>query len=212
MLRFAIQHHPSRAELLPRLKLPQAEVVVDPEPDGIPATWRTYRACLERAPRKGHLVVIQDDVLLADDFEELVAAAVADCPCRVLCLFVSRQARLDVQPIEWAAHVGESFVKLNPLTHFVPTVAIAWPAEIARAVADHADRRRWGHRARRADDAIVKEALVALGLDAWATVPSLVEHPDDVYSLMGGKGGSGRKAIRPHPSLEARVVVYNPSS
>lgn len=177
-------------------------MVSDPEPDGIPATWRTYRACLELAPSTGHLVVIQDDVLPAENLEELVAASVAECPCRVLCLFVSGQARFSQMEVLWAATRGESFVKLDPRDHFVPTVAIAWPAELARAVAEHTDKRRWGRRAQRADDAIVKEACVALGIEPWATVPSLVEHPDDVFSIMGGKGGSGRRAVRVHPSLE----------
>jgi len=179
--------------------------VADPEPSGLPATWRTYRACLERAPRTGHLVIVQDDARLAAGFRQLVAAAVAECPCRVLCLFLSPQARRTAPDAHRAYAAGERFVRLHPLDHFVPTVAVAWPVDAARAVAAWADRRRWGVRQQRADDAIVKDACVGLGLEPWATVPSLVEHDDDIRSLVDGRGYRGprrsRQAIYAHGSL-----------
>lgn len=177
--------------------------MVDPEPDGRRLPWRTYRACLERAPKRGHLAVIQDDVWLADDFEELVAAAVAACPCRVLCLFVSGQAKYTSSRV---LHAADGFVQLDHRDHFIPVVANVYPVEYARAILELADRRKWGPRAQRADDAIVKDACVALGIEPWATVPSLVEHLDDVPSIMGGVGGRRRRAVRVHPSLAGLVA------
>ena len=64
----------------------------------------------------------------------------------------------------------------------------------------YADRARWGRTT--ADDAVTIGAINALGLEVWATVPSLAEHKDDVPSLMSDRvGQKRRRAALPHPSL-----------
>lgn len=200
---FVIQHHPSRAALLPRLGLPEAVVVTDPEPSEPPGTWRTYRECLELAPQTGHLVVIQDDALPSPNLRRHLTALVAECPSAILVLFLSKQARWTGPAMLQASRDGKRFVCLNDRELFVPAVAICWPVDAARAVAKWADGRRWGHRAKRADDAILRDATKGLGLDVCVTVPSLVEHPGDVISLMDPRGreGRSRRALLPHPDI-----------
>lgn len=173
-------------------------MVTDPEPGGVPWAWRTYRECL-RLLGDGPGIIVQDDVVLAEDFESLTATAVADCPCRVLCLFVSRQLKLGGSMMMQAAIRGESFARLHSQDHFVPMVAVAWPPGAAKLVLEWASHTRI--RPGMADDGVIAGALKDLGLEAWATVPSLVEHPDDVPSLVNQAGGRSRRALLPHPSL-----------
>jgi len=195
-LKFLVQHHPSRADLLERFP-PSFQVVTDPGGDK-PSPWRTYRLCLlELGDEPG--VVVQDDAWLCEDFEARATAAALECPCRVLCLFVSHQATLAARAVRIAAGAGESFAKIGA-DHFLPVVANHWPAGAARAVVEYADRMRWGKTT--ADDAITAGAVRALELEVWATVPSLVDHRDDVPSLMSDRvGQKRRRAALPHPSL-----------
>jgi hypothetical protein len=162
-------------------------VVTDPDPTGVRSPWRTYRECLlELGDDAG--VIVQDDAWLVPDFEERATAAAAECPCRVLCLFVSFQAARAVEAMQRAR--GESFVKIG-LDHFMPVVCVYWPAGAARAVVAYADRMRWGGKV--ADDAICAGSVNALGLEVWATIPSLVNHLDDVPSLMTDRVGQKRR-------------------
>lgn len=193
-MRFLVQHHPSRAALLERF--PGFTVVTDPG-GKLPSPWRTYSRCLDEL---GHEqgVIVQDDAYLCDDFHRLATEAAETCPCRVLCLFVSGQASYAVQAMQIAQAAGESFARIG-YDHFLPVVATVWPAGAAREVLAWADRRRSSETA---DDAITAAAVRALALGVWATVPSLVEHKDDVPSLMSKRvGQKRRRAALPHPSL-----------
>lgn len=197
-MRFLVQHHPSRAFLLERWS--GYEIVTDPDPDGSPQPWRTYRACLEALGADAG-VVVQDDAVAVRDFRGLAAAAMAECPCRVLTFFASRQLRYGSNLMLQAGARGESFANIGTADHFVPAVALGWPAGVAAEVLAWADNRRWNHRAGRADDAILKDAAMHLGLEVWATVPSLVDHLDDVPSVMGSTGAKSRRALLPHPDI-----------
>lgn len=172
-------------------------MVADPGGE-VPSPWRTYRLCLlELGDEPG--VVVQDDAWLVPGFEALATAAAAECPCRVLCLFVSHQATLATRSMRIAAAAGESFARIGA-DHFLPVVAVVWPAGAARAVVDYADRMRWGSTT--ADDAVTIGAVNALELQVWATVPSLADHRDDVPSLMSPRvGQKRRRAALPHPTL-----------
>jgi hypothetical protein len=66
----------------------------------------------------------------------------------------------------------------------VPAVALVWPVTLIDPVLEWADRQTWP-RHFRADDEIIGQAMTALGTRVLATVPSLVEHPDDQPSLVG---------------------------
>lgn len=178
--------------------------MADPDPTGPAWAWRTYREALLRTPEDcTHRVVIQDDALPVVNLEAAVAAQVADCPCRVLVLFVSGQARHTVNDMYTADREGESFCRLNLRDHFIPAVAVVWPREFCLPVVEWADKRKWNANALRSDDAILREAAHSLGLEVWVTVPSLVDHVDDVPSVMVGgvRGGKSRRAAVPHPSL-----------
>ncbi len=193
-MRFLVQHHPSRVEL--RERWHGWEVVEDPDPEGPAHPWRTYRECLASLGNDAG-VIVQDDALPVPGFQELAAEVMEECPCRLITFFASRQLRYGGNLMLQAGARGETMASIGVHDHFVPVVALGYPVGMAAAVLQWAEFRRWGHRAYRADDAIVKDAAVALELDVWATVPSLVDHDHSVRSLMGTTGGKSRQALLP---------------
>src|SRR3990167_2873774 len=64
-LSIAIQTHPDRDHLACALleQIGEGELACDPEPDGRPNPWRTYRHALEATPADAtHAAIVQDDV------------------------------------------------------------------------------------------------------------------------------------------------------
>ena len=81
------------------------------------------------------------------------------------------------------------------ITAYVPLVATVYPAAVAREIPGFADSRRMS--VGRADDAVVAAYARAHPLQVWATVPCLVEHRDELVSIMkmpNGKGSPHRVA------------------
>lgn len=195
LVSFAIQHHPSRADLLYRSAELNPEVVTDPEPtNAIRNPWRTYRTALERTPLDAtHRVVIQDDAELCSDFRVSVEQAVASRPDNILCLFVPTTLRLGSRSLIEACTRDEPFCLLDH-REWVPVVALAWPVHIIPPFLNWCDRKGFSIRKHRADDAIVGDFCRENQHWVYATVPSLVEHPDDVDSIIGTKTGVPRSA------------------
>lgn len=185
----AIQHHPSRAALVPPLAAALAplavEVVHDLEPETpSPATWPTYRRALAGTPPWAtHRLVVQDDALPCALFASTVALAVAARPGRVIVLCVCGQPHEAAHDVLTARDRGEPFVDLER-TRWLPTIAVVWPVEVIPRVLEFAASAGWPADFL-ADDEVLGRALLGLGLVAVATVPSLVDHPDVVPSVIG---------------------------
>lgn len=199
-----VQHHPARVGLLDRL-VPllaglDVEVVSDPDPDGFPSPWRTYRECLSRPWDGTHMLIVQDDCLPCDGFADRAIAAVGERRDDVVAMFV-QGGKYRKQMLR-AASLGQRWAWLMPTT-YVPVVATCWPREHADRVPgwvdEWAEKNRWLNTY--SDDGAAHAYCKAHGLLVWATVPSLVEHPDDVPSLIGTKRhkdpASHRTAIVP---------------
>lgn len=186
-----VQHHPSRAHLLPALleRLPFADVQVVADPGGSrPSSWRTHRACLEALPDAAtHLLVVQDDALPCRQFAGRALATLAQQPGRIVCFFVPGFGHLS-RRFHLAARQGFKVVDL-PVTGFVPVVAVAYPAEVARAIPVYVDARRIP--TNRADDAVIATYARAHRTPVAATVPCLVEHLDGEPSVMRMKHATG---------------------
>jgi hypothetical protein len=192
----AVQHHPSRAALIPGLLAGldglDVQVVEDPGGDR-PDTWRTHRACLEAMPEgASHLLVLQDDAALCQQFAGNLLAAVAERPEAIIALFVPGFPFL-ARRIEQHREKGEMFAVL-PAAAFTPVVAIVYPRTHVEGLLAHTDGSRWP-RARQlgtADDAVVAGYVRGLRLSVLATVPSLVDHRDDVPSVAKPSHRAGR--------------------
>lgn len=202
----AIQTHRDRAEMalaLRRCLGGQAELVFDPDPDGYPAAWRSYRAALELTPSWAtHRLILQDDVLVCDHFLRGVQQAVAAQPEAVICLFVSGQLIHRVGVLQRALADGHPWVVLDQRT-WLPAVATLWPRHHADELPAWYDRQDYPTDFL-ADDEIIGRYLNALGESALATVPSLVEHPDTVPSLVDAQN----RRHRDGRNLERRAVNW----
>lgn len=194
----AIQTHPRRAELaawlLDRLG-GAAELVLDPEPDGRPSPWRTYRRALERGIESGrsHVLVVQDDVVPCDRLPEAVGRAVEAQPDRILLFFVAGRPAEYRRAVLEACRYDRTWAEIRPDV-WVPAVATCWPAELAAELLDWSAammETRWPPTFT-ADDEIIGRFVRHLGVAPLASVPSLVEHPDLVPSLAGKRVHDGR--------------------
>lgn len=206
LVSFAIQTCPARAELAAALlaEIGVGELAVDPDPPppGTPPTsalwnpWRCYRHAIETTPPDAdYRVVVQDDALVCAGFAAAATAAIAARPNRLVTFYVGGNAKLLAARVTHAAARGHAWVNLPHFSWF-PAVAVAWPRRLLDELPAWVDRQPWP-KTFRSDDEIIGRFLRNVGEIPLATVPSLVDHPDDVPSLIGTKarGGTDRGRI-----------------
>lgn len=203
-----IEHHPSRAELLPDLVAALApldvEVVEEDRRQPTFANWVIYRRALEAAPvGSTHVLVLQDDAQPCERFVESLEAAVLARPDDPLVLCVVGNARAAGRELCIAHERGDPFVTLYRLA-WMPAVAVVWPVELVERMLALVDHARWPVE-RLADDGVLWRALVGLGVHPVATVPSIVEHPDEIHSV------DGRHKARNGRDLSRVAVCFDPT-
>lgn len=201
-----IQHHPSRAHLLPdllqRLAPLPVDVVTDPDPDGEPSSWRTYRACLEAFPEDAtHALIVQDDVTpcrhLADALPGVIARAQALAACDPLIALAGWSELNDRQRFDadrwWRlertlsrlwGHRQTGCMRISDLDGRmgVPTVATVWP-RVARDALLAVAPSEGQH-----DDRVIKDHHHVLP-PFVDLIPALVSHHDRAGSVMGHPSG-----------------------
>jgi hypothetical protein len=196
-----VQAHPSRRELrerlLPGLAGMSAEVIeTDFDP---PNPWYGYLECLRDPPDCTHLLIVQDDTVTCRNLLPAVEALVrveGDVP---VCLYLGGLPMRTRGEALKVGKAGKHFVDVHP-GDFMPVVAVLWPIEKAREF--HA----WGtdpNRLRqkngrifeeRSDDAMGGRWMRQTRQRVVATIPSLIEHPDDVISTIA-RSNTGRTAL-----------------
>lgn len=136
--------------------------------------WHGMKDLLSRDVGTEHLVVLQDDSLPCGNFLEAVENVLELAPDRLVALFHAGQP-------ESALHIlrapERSFVELRFVrgSDWLPSVALAWPADLVRAFRSY----RWtGTQKQRGDDLPLGQFALRHG-GAVACVPSIVQHPDD---------------------------------
>lgn len=160
----------------------------DPEPNGPRNPWRTYRECLYRTPADAtHRLVLQDDAIVCDHFLETMRLVLEARPDNMLALFVPGSHRPATLEMYRACAADECFFPF-PWGHgsWIPVVALVWPSAVIPEFLEWADA-KYPVTKRRADDAIVGSYAREHRIEVLATVPSLVDHPDDVPSLIGNR-------------------------
>jgi len=184
----AIQTHEVRAEMAETLNGclgGRADIVFDPDPGSSPSPWRTYRLALERTPAwASHRMVIQDDVLVCEHLVDAVEAAVRARPDRVLAFFVAGNPLNHRRAVAAAEAADWSWAELD-LTTWIPAVATCWPVRLIEPLLSWFDAQGFPA-AFTADDEIIGRFLRQRGEAVLAAVPSIVEHPDTVVSLVHG--------------------------
>jgi hypothetical protein len=194
---YCVQHHPARSYLLKPLleRFPGFELVTDPDPDGKRSPLRTYLECLRRTPPDvTHRVVIQDDAWPCLGFREKADAALAERPESIVVFFVPGLRSAGARRMTDAVLQRESWVNIGG-TAITPLVATAWPVHLIEDFIRFATSARisaqYSH-----DDPVATLFVKKNKLDVWATVPSLVEHPDVEPSLIGKDHSAGANRNR----------------
>lgn len=202
-LHFRVQHLAGRDEPLERLlkRLPPAvEVITDHVgEDERPNPLRNYLRCLADPPKRAtHLIVIQDDAIPCKGIESKVKAAIDEKPDEVISLFVGGLSGSTKKNFLMALKRGDHWTQIyfREIHH---VVALVWPVRLAADFLEFVSTAKIpGAPYARSDDAVVGYWARKTKNYFWATVPCLVEHPDDVPSTvhsLGRQGDKGRRAI-----------------
>lgn len=197
-----VQGHPSRTALHRRLAanvapLPFNLSLHTSEP---PDPWAGYKLAVCRAVEEcdaSHLIVLQDDAIPCYDFPLAVADAIKDRPDDVLSLWVGDMRDLTAKFYRRAQVAKERWSPVN-FSKIHHCVALVWPRALAEEFLEWTSTSMLpgDGRDQQSDDAIVGAWARRTHHQFWATVPSLVEHNDDVPSTIGRpQGGRDRRAI-----------------
>lgn len=199
---FRVQHLAGRDDALARilpLLPPETEVITDDGPGDRRSPMRGYLKCLDNPPADAtHLCVIQDDALPCKWFEVLLGEAVGERPDDVVSLFVGGLPGRTRKGFLEALARGERWspVWFREIHH---VVALVWPVEVIQTfLAWYETARVPGPKPPRSDDAVIGYWARTQHRLFWATVPCLVEHPDDLPSTIHRderRGEKGRRAI-----------------
>lgn len=196
-LSIAIQTHPHRVTMAAALayRIGGAEVVQDPDPLGGRSAWRCYRRCLELTPADAtHRLIVQDDTKVCNQFVEAATNAVRARPGRLILFYVGGSPVRYASAVLDACRRDEVWAELDG-RHWCPVVATCWPVHLIPLMLGYADEQGWVNRYP-ADDEIVGRFLRSIDECPVATVPSLVEHPDHVKSLVGMRASHGEDPSR----------------
>ncbi len=187
-IEYRVQHAKGRDGPLERLLigLPPAVLVTDSETDD-PNPLRNYLRCLaDPAKKTTHLCVIQDDTVVCRDFHRRLTDAITDKPDQILSLFVGGLPGANKDRFLRTLKNREPWLALymQAITH---VVAMVWPVADAAAFLDWFPPPKTipGTKGEpyRSDDMVVGYWARITHRQIWATVPCLVEHPDDVPSV-----------------------------
>lgn len=177
-----IQHSPGRESIERLLKdlPPDVEIIEDSV-----SPWSGYQRCLSDLPDAGHVLVLQDDCIIARNFLPALVRIAEANECTPVSLFLSKAPRRthNLALLRW----GRSrYVDVHP-QDLVHVVGILWPVVKAREfmewITENPKRIR-GLEEGTSDDAHVTRWARLAGQRIRCTVPSLVQHLDDVPSIV----------------------------
>lgn len=153
-------------------------------------------------------MVIQDDALPCEHFEQAACAAIAARPDAAVAFFLGGQPAVTALATTLAMKERERWAVWSRRDWW-PTVCAAYPVAMARHLADWVDT---NHPSARGDDAPAGDFFRAHPTyEAWVTVPSLVQHPDDQPSLIGRvamHGANPGRCARWMVEGDAREIVW----
>lgn len=193
-----VQSAPGRPAALERLLRSldcPAEVVVDNSSP--PNPWSGYQKCLSDLPDCTHLAIIQDDTVACRNFHQAAARVAEAHPDAIVCLFLGGLPRRTSRRAQEAAARDRSTCLLHP-SDFLPVVATMWPRDAAAQFLQWARENplKLGHPNPRSDDAVAGRWMRFNRPKVICTVPSLVEHPDDMPSTIGKRASAGANKAR----------------
>ena len=153
---------------------------------------RGYMLCLQDLPEEGHLVIVQDDCIVSCNCIpalELIADATPDT---LVSLFLSKTPRR-THNMALLRHGRSRYVTTHQ-QDLVHVVGILWPVHKAREFRDWVagnPLKIRGDQLTTSDDAVLTRWMQLTGQTIRVTVPSIVQHPDDVPSIVNQTKVSG---------------------
>ena len=155
--------------------------------------WMGYRQALTDLPECSHVLVVQDDARPCANFAaaaEKIAEANEDVP---VALFLAYLPRVTASNATRAMKLNQRYADVN-FRDFVPAIAILWPRHKAEEMMawTEANPKLPGNPNPRSDDAIIGYWMRRTRQRLRVSVPSLVEHPDLVPSLIGRRAAWGK--------------------
>jgi hypothetical protein len=168
-----------------------AEVIVD-GPAENPNPWRGYRKCLENLGDASHVLVVQDDTVACRNLDLVLPMLAEARPDTLTSLFVGGLPGRNLRVFWHTLASGKRWMRLDNL-RVVHVVALLWPTPLAREFLEWTETARLpGHKGLpRSDDEIVGSFVRLTKRSVFATVPCLVEHPDDVDSTCHRRRADG---------------------
>ncbi|MEU5403281.1 hypothetical protein ABZ348_28775 [Streptomyces sp. NPDC005963] len=187
-----VMTHPKRREAAEKLALtapPGAlRVVMDPDPTGTPSVLRTALAAWSSIEEDAtHQLVIQDDMMLSENFFERVRLAIKAMPDAALALFALWDSR-NGAAVRWGAMTGARWV--GAVNEYFPCVAIVLPRPIAEGFVTYGRSRlgAWP------DDILMYRYLREHDVPRYVSVPNLAEH-EDRGSISGNAFRGPRRSV-----------------
>ncbi|MGI5401451.1 hypothetical protein ACQEVG_18805 [Streptomyces sp. CA-135486] len=169
-----VMAHPDRRHQAEQLRRRHPEldiqIVLDPEPEGKPATLRTAKLAWSAVREDAtHQLVLQEDVQLCNGFAAAMHQALQVAPEGAIAFFANWVMSTS-QAVRLAAFTGASWTPV--VDSWAPTQALIIPAPLARQFAGFAER----YSADKPDNRAMAEFLTEHGLTTYVSVPNLVEH------------------------------------
>jgi hypothetical protein len=139
-----------------------------------------------------HVAVLQDDAVACHNLVPALHRIAESRPDDVVCLFLGGLPRRTAAKARELCAKGHRYVDVHG-ADFVPVVATMWPTPVAQSFLNWCDENplRLGHRDPRSDDAVAGRWMRYTRHKVVCTIPSLVQHPDDVPSTIGKRAGAG---------------------
>ncbi len=162
--------------------------------------WAGYKLCLQKIPKGcSHLLIVQDDAYPCENFGPALRQVAEAHPTHPVCLFLARLPREASAKAEQVMKRNRTqrYVQLS-WRNFMPVVAVLWPRPKAVEFLEWAESNPHlpGQPEPRSDDAMAGVWKMRERQTVYATVPSLVEHPDMEPSLIGKRAAWGKDKNR----------------
>jgi hypothetical protein len=150
-------------------------------------------------PTATHVLVLQDDVVVSPNFVAALGRIAYATDGDPVSFFLARLPAGAASQVYEALKNGTRYVRAQPGDKFFPALGILWPVAAIREFFSWLDSgvKLPGYPNQPcSDDAIFGEWIRRIQRPAWYTVPSLVDHPDEVKSTIGKTAQWGRDRNR----------------
>jgi hypothetical protein len=145
-------------------------------------------------------VILQDDCIPLAGWEPAAISARELLPDALIAFCLQAYVQQVSRSAFWRAmEQGPTLLQIRP-QNWVPTLALGWTPELAARCLYWDEVQTELRENATADDGRLfhfQRGRLGEGIQTWVTVPSLVDHPDDVPSVDGGGSGTGKAKRRP---------------